>query len=799
MVPLPIDPALPAIVDAACRHGAVVIRAEPGAGKTTRVPPALLPAAATRPAGDVVVLEPRRLAARLAARRVAAEMGEAPGETVGYQVRYEDVTGPRTRLRFVTEGILTRRLAADPALAGVSTVVLDEAHERHIHTDVALALLGRLRRTRRPDLRLVVMSATIDVEPFARLLEAPVVDVPGRTHPIEIEHAPREDRETPLEQRVRDALEALVARDPAGAAGAPEPRAGHVLVFLPGAAEIDRAHGACASLARARGLDLVRLHGSLPADEQDRAVAPGPRGKVILATNVAETSITIDGVAAVIDSGLAKVPAHSPWSGLPTLRLEPVSRASAAQRAGRAGRTGPGRCLRLYTRRDHDTRPAFTPPEIARLDLAEAALAVAAAGVADPAALPWLDPPPQAALAAAQTLLRRLGALDASGRLTPAGERLGRFPVHPRLGRVIVAAEDLGVAGEACALAAELSERDDRAAARARGQLAGLASRRAARPGDPETALERAILAGHPDRVAKRRRPGGDEVLLVEGGCARLAAGSGAGEAPWLVAVDGEERPRGGALVRRATPIEPDWLVDAFPEEVREEVETTWNAAAERVDAASRLVYGALVLDERRGPAPRDGPGGREAEAVLARAALAAGPAAFEDPDALASFLARVAFARTLAPDLPALGDGDVREALASLCAGRRSFADLRAASLLGSLRARLRGDALRTLDRLAPEHVTLARGRRARVRYDPGRPPRVASRLQDFFGMTDGPRAGGGRVPLVLELLAPSGRPVQVTTDLAGFWERHYPAVRRELKRRYPKHAWPQDPLGGG
>ncbi|HEX8908624.1 MAG TPA: helicase-related protein, partial [Anaeromyxobacteraceae bacterium] len=450
MDPLPIDALLPEVVSALRAGPALVVEAPPGAGKTTRLPPALL-AAGLAGAGEVVVLEPRRLAARMAARRVAAELGERPGETVGWQVRFEDVSGPRTRLRYVTEALLTRRLLSSPDLPGVGSVVLDEFHERHLDGDLALALLRRLAARRR-DLKLVVMSATLDAGPVARFLGAPALRSEGRAFPVEVEHlAPEEAaRDQRLEERVASAVRRALREEPDG----------HVLVFLPGAAEIRRAREALSGLTLA---EVLALHGDLPPEEQDRAVAPSARRKVILSTNVAETSVTIEGVAAVVDSGLARVAAHSPWSGLPTLELRKVSRASAAQRAGRAGRTRPGRCLRLYTRHDHDARPEFDLPEIRREDLAGTALALALLDLsAEPQEELWLDPPPPAAWEAAGALLRDLGALDAAGGVTELGRRLARFPLHPRLARLVVAAEDAGAGAQGALLAALLGERDIR-------------------------------------------------------------------------------------------------------------------------------------------------------------------------------------------------------------------------------------------------------------------------------------------------------------------------------------------------
>ncbi|MDT5294725.1 MAG: ATP-dependent helicase HrpB [Acidobacteriota bacterium] len=470
MEPLPIDALVPEAVEALRRAPSLVVEAPPGAGKTTRLPPAILDAGLAG-RGDVLVLEPRRLAARMAARRVAEERGERLGETVGYQVRFEEVSGPATRLRFLTEGVLTRRLLADPLLKGVGCVVLDEFHERHLPADLALALLRRLQRKERPDLKLVAMSATLDAAPVARYLnDCTVLRSEGRRFEVKVEHLVRHD-ERPLEAQVENAVRRLVS----------EGLDGHVLVFLPGAASIRRAQSECERIAAEAGLLVLPLHGELPAAEQDAAVRVSERRKLILSTNVAETSVTIEGVAAVIDSGLARVAGHSPWSGLPVLKVSRVSRASAVQRAGRAGRTREGRCLRLYTAQDFGARPEHETPEVRRLDLAEsvlelraslelhAPLELRAAGVGDPRGVndlrdfEWFESPSTDALEAAETLLRRLGATDEAGRVTETGRRMLRLPLHPRLARIVVEAESRGVAREACSIAALIAERDIRA------------------------------------------------------------------------------------------------------------------------------------------------------------------------------------------------------------------------------------------------------------------------------------------------------------------------------------------------
>ncbi|WP_394821226.1 ATP-dependent helicase HrpB [Pendulispora albinea] len=847
MHPLPIDPLLPEIVRRLERAPNLVLEAPPGAGKTTRVPRALLEHGAAKEAngegarGEIIVLEPRRLAARLSARRVAEEIGEAPGETVGYQVRFEDVTGPKTRLRFVTEAILTRRLLGDPQLKGVHAVVLDEFHERHIHGDVALACLRHLQRTSRPDLRIVVMSATLDAEPAARFLGCDSLRSEGRRFDVRIEHATKED-ERPLELQVASAVRTVMSL--------PEP--GDVLVFLPGAREIRRAQEALEKLAAERDLLVLPLHGDLSPAEQDRAIRPAERHKVILATNVAESSVTIDGVVAVVDSGLARVMGHDPWSGLPRLRVEKVSRASATQRAGRAGRTRPGVCVRLYTKMDFERRPEHQPPEIARLDLTELLLELRAQKI--DRALEWLDPPPPVSLAAAEELLVRLGALEteasSAGEVTAIGRRMLRYPLHPRIGRLLVEAEDRGVFDDATVLAALLAERDIRASARA--QFGG---GRGGRPGDvatedsdllqmrdlfreaqdarftphvlraigldagptfavdrahkqlrrigrlrdrdrgDDTELRKCLLTGYPDRVARRVR--GRTLAMAGGGRAELAESSAVRDAPWLLALDGDESRRDVGTIRIASAIEPEWLIEFYADRIVESTRTTFVRTSQRVESISSMTYDGLVLDESpaAGTARADD---AEAAALLAEAVLAdgiAGLAAFAPEGALEEWVLRARFARTVDPSIPLVDDAFLRAVFLEHCMGRRSFAELREASFLDAVQARLGSVFTARIFALAPERITLARGRSVKIRYEAEKTPHIASRLQDFFGMKETPKVGGGKVPLVVHLLAPNQRAVQVTSDLEGFWERHYPALRKQLSRRYPKHAWPERP----
>lgn len=849
--PLPIDPLLPEVTSVLSRNASLVIEAPPGAGKTTRVPAALLKSGSAGP-GEVLVLEPRRLAARLAARRVAEELGERPGETVGYQVRFEEVAGPRTRLRFVTEGILARRLLSEPELPGVAAVVLDEFHERHLQGDLALALLHRQQGTSRPDLKLVVMSATLDAGPVASFLGAPVLRAEGRRFDVAIEYLSTEEAARPdlrLEGLVSAAVRRLVSRG----------LDGDVLVFLPGAAEIRRSLEACQTIASSADLDLLPLHGDLPPEEQDRAVRPSRRRKVILSTNVAETSVTIEGVVAVVDSGLARIASHSPWSGLPKLEVRKVSRASAAQRAGRAGRTQPGRVYRLYTRHDHDSRPEFDLPEVRREEVAEPLLALAGWGVLE--GFRWLEPPPPAAVETALGLLLDLGALDSGGQITGLGRRMLSLPLHPRLARLALEAEGRGAGAEGALLAALLGERDirerwDRNAQaapptgssdllelvsrfeeatrvrfaperlRAMGLSVGTTlaversrkqierhlkgGRRDSTSTPNSDAIDQAVLlatlSAYPDRVARRRSPGSSEVILAGGGSARLDEQSVVREAPLLVAVDAEERrgdrrgssPASGAVsavVRLASAVTTEMLLDLFPDALRYDERLAWNAEAERVDGWERLLFRDLVLEETR----LQKIDSQRAGEVLAEAALARGIRAFAEEGAVERLLARIELAARLFPEsgLTIPSEPALVETLRGLCAGKRSFAELRDAGLESALLAGLDPRQRALLAEMAPERITLPGGRSVGVHYQSGeKPPYVESRLQDFFGMARGPAVADGRVPLVLHLLAPNHRAVQVTTDLAGFWDRHYPALRRQLMRRYPRHSWPEDPL---
>jgi ATP-dependent helicase HrpB len=835
---LPIDPLLPALLESLGRTPRLVLEAPPGAGKTTRLPRALLDSGLV--AGQILVSEPRRIAARLSAERVAEESGQALGRLVGYRVRFEEVGGAETRLFYVTEGVLLRRLLADPKLEGVGAVVLDEFHERHLETDLLLALLSELQATARPDLIVVVMSATLDGERVATLLgDCPRHTSLGRRFPLSIEHYARPD-DRPLEKQVVSAVRTLT-----------EPGSdGDLLVFLPGAAEIRRAGEALEPLSRERDLALVPLHGDLPVAEQAKALRRGPKRKVVLSTNVAESSVTIDGVAAVVDSGLARVADYSAWTGLPRLTTAKVSRASATQRAGRAGRQQAGRVLRLYTKGDYESRPEHDVPELLRRDLSEALLVLSGLGIS-PSRLKFLDVPPRAAQDKAEQLLSVLGARDGD-QLSEVGRRMLGLPLHPRLARIVVEGERLGVGDSAALVAAFLGERDPRLAERtdfggrrgpsqtptgpsdvlelidcfelarslgrdprrlkshdldprvveavfrAERQLRQRLDRRVEPPytdDEREQAILLAVLSGFVDRLARRRRAGHGELLLSSGSTARLSDTSVVRDAELLVAVDVDERVHGGGsavTVRLASSVRAEWLFERYSQRIELSDELVWNDASERVERATRMLFGAVALEEQVAVAePSD-----EASAVLERAVAQRGAQEFLKGDALSALRERLALLASHHPELglSALDDGVVRELVHSLCVGAVSFAELRERNPAAVALASLAPAAQRLLASECPDHVRLPGGRTVPVRYEPGRPPYIESRLQDFFGMKDGPRLLGGRVPLTLHLLAPNQRAVQVTQDLAGFWQRHYPSIRRELMRRYPRHAWPED-----
>ncbi len=824
--PLPIDPLLPQVLASLKGNPNLVITADPGAGKTTRVPRALLDGGLLLE-GECWVLEPRRLAARLAAMRVADELGEGLGERAGYAVRFEQKVSKATRIRFVTEGLLLRRLQADPHLKGIAVVVLDEFHERHLHTDMAISLLRRLQLKDRPDLHLLVMSATLDAGPVAKFLSAPALQSEGRAFPVGLSYSKNPD-DRPVSVQVAEAVERLYDSG----------LKGHTLVFLPGAAEIRACLKTCEGIAQRLGLRIFPLHGELSADAQSQAIAPSHIPKIILSTNVAESSVTLDGIGAVVDSGLGREAQHSPWSGLPSLRTTRISQARCIQRAGRAGRTGPGLCVRLFMESDFNARPAFDTPELQRADLAEALLALHGLGIPSPHDLNWFESPPPASVDAAEKLLRWLGALGSGGTLTAVGRAMLKEPLHPRLARLVVAGDASGIPRLARLAAALLETGDlearqnlDRArpslgrpvlsdlllrldqyfeaeaahfsagACRAAG-LDGAAVHRAHQavksllrdvpnseePTDAEARLLKALLRAYPDRLAKRG--GGTTVAFVGGGGATVDARSRV-KTDLLLALEADQIKRGAGsdtTVRMASMVEADCLLEAFPERLRDTEELLFNASKDRVEIISRLWFEDLCIDESRSPARADQTGVAD---MLADALLRKGLG--EDQEKVDRLLDRAAFLAKHRVDLGLPDREHFRHRLlAKACEGAVSLRDLKAIDWTWSLKMLLGYEAARLFETWAPDTVQLPKGRPAKIHYD-HESPWIEARLQEFWGLKKCPAIADGAVPLVLHLLAPNMRAVQVTTDLKGFWERVYKELRPGLSRRYPKHHWPE------
>ncbi|GAB4261066.1 MAG: ATP-dependent helicase HrpB [Deferrisomatales bacterium] len=836
--PLPIDDHLPRIVAAVERDGAAVVVAPPGSGKTTRIPQAVLDAGLLGD-GCCAVLEPRRIAARAAARRVAEERNRPLGGEVGYQVRFDRRASADTRLLFVTEGVLTARLQRDPLAEGIAAVVLDEFHERSVEADLALAFLREIRETVRPDLRVLVLSATLDPGPVSAYLGAAVVHAPGRAHPVEIRYLDGSPADPDLVGRVAAGVRQAWGWRPGGR--------GDLLAFLPGAGEIRRVARALAPWAESLGVPLLRLHGDLSPRAQDAALRPGPRPRVILSTNVAESSVTPAGVTCVVDSGLAKLLRHDPSSGLDRLELAAVSRHSADQRAGRAGRLGPGVALRLWSRHDERSRPARTPPEILRVDLARPALEVIGWGHRDPDRFPWFEAPEPERLAAARALLHRLGALEPDGRLTGDGEAMRALPLHPRQARLLLDAARRGFLWEGAQLAALLGERElllsgrafgpgaevaagssdvlhrlerlqeaarvgfdprrleprgiDAGAARAvwngarqlRAALTRSGAKRAPRRTPSEEDLLALILEAYPDRVARRREPGSDRLVLVGGRGGRLSRHSGVRRAPFVVAVrmeDAARGPRAEALVRWASRIEPGWLEEIGGLETR--THTTFDRARERVVALEQRCFEDLVLSERQlAPDP-------DAAARILAQEVSRDPEGILRPGPAARrFLARCRFLAREMPELalPRWTPQEWQGVVETLARGRTGLEELRRADLLRVLEDRLTWEQRRALARHAPERVEVPSGSRLALLYEDQGPPLLPVKIQEVFGWREGPRVAGGRVAVVLHLLGPHGRPLQVTQDLPSFWSRTYPEIRKEMRGRYPKHRWPEDP----
>jgi len=814
---LPIEPLIPRILQELEQRGMLVLQAPPGAGKTTRVPLAL--ADAPFLAGkSIVVLEPRRLAARMAARHMAAGLGEAVGDTVGYRVRLDSRVGPRTRVELVTDGLFLRRLQDDPALAGVGCVVFDEFHERGLEADLALALTLESRAALNPELRLVVMSATLDAAPIAALLGGgAIVTSEGRAHPVETRY---------LARALPGHIEAGVSQAIGNALDQEE---GSILAFLPGAREIRRVAAHLANADLGPGVIVAPLYGDLASREQDAAVAPAPPGqrKVVLATAIAETSLTIEGIRIVIDSGLARVPRYDPRSGMTRLETVRASQATADQRRGRAGRLGPGVCIRLWTEPDQRARTPHPAPEILAADLTPLALELAVWGASDGRDLAFLDPPPNGALAQARGLLAQLGALGSQSHPTAHGRAMARLGLHPRLAHMILAAAGRGLGRLACETAAILSERDlfrgatnerdadlrariatlrgeraesvDRTALHQAQALAKQLMRLAKAEREPSIAdlnrLGEIVALAYPDRIAQARGDAVGQFRLASGRGAFLPPTDALAREPFLAvaALDGDPR---SARIFLAAPIDRVAIDELFSEQFHEAEDIAWDARSEAVVAMRERGLGALVLERKPIAAPD--------RQVLARAMAEGirqfGPSALPWTAEARAIQARIGFLRRLDPDAwPDVSDtalaADPLRWLGAHLDGITRRTHLARIDVAAALLDRLDWKQRRDLDRLAPTHIEVPTGRSVAIDYS-GELPVLAVKLQEMFGVRTSPSVADGRVPILIHLLSPAGRPVQVTQDLEGFWRNGYAAVRAELRGRYPKHPWPDDPL---
>jgi ATP-dependent helicase HrpB len=841
---LPIYELESAIVQAVAKTGRLIVQAPTGSGKTTQVPQMLLRHGLLGDKGQVTVLQPRRLAARLLAKRVAEEAGCRLGDEVGYQIRLESRVSDRTRIRFVTEGILLRQMSFDPGLRGISAVVFDEFHERHLYGDISLARALQIQRSTRPDLRIVVMSATLDAGALRDYL-APceVLVSQGRGFPVRIEYLQK-----PVDFEAEPVWD-VAARECGRIAGE---TGGDFLVFMPGAYEINRTVQAIQGEKPLREFAVFPLHGELPPEAQDRAVARTGSRKIIVATNVAETSLTIDGVTAVVDSGLARIARFDPHRGINTLLVEKISAASADQRAGRAGRTAPGLCLRLWTEREHGKRPAHELPEVRRLDLAEVVLTLKAAGVGDVSTFPWLEPPEPRSLERAEALLADLGALGPDRGISEVGRRMLRFPVHPRYARMFLAAEERGCVRPVALMAALVQGRNfllrgvPRQAEEAREELLGeetesdffllmRAWRYADRSGysleacrrlgihaqaarqvgplfeqfleiaraeglDPSErrvdgeAVRKCVLAGFSDQLARRLDGGTLRCELVHGRRGMLARESSIQKAPLFVAAEiAEIGGRAGevsVLLSLATAIEEAWLSELFPSDYAEVRGVVYDEASKRVVARRERRFRDLVLEARGGgdDVPLD-----EAARLLTREVMAGRIRIEAWDESVEQWIVRVNRMAEWFPEYEVnpLTDADRATLVEQICYGETGARAVRDKPVMPILRDWLTAEQLAALDEVLPERLVMANGRKSRLAYFKEGPPVLSARIQELYGVEGRFSLGRGRVPVKIEVLAPNQRPIQVTDDLTAFWRDMYPKVKAELSRKYPRHEW--------
>ena len=838
---LPIYELENAVVETLTAGNRLILQAPTGSGKSTQIPQILLDRGLTGN-GQIIVLQPRRLATRMLAARVASERSQRLGDEVGYQIRLDRVASDRTRILFVTEGVLLRRMLGDPTLRGISAIICDEFHERHLYGDITLARALDLQESRRADLKLVVMSATLDTAHLDKYL-APcrTLTSDGRTFPVDVEYLERSIRadDFPIWDAAANELENLASRTE-----------GDVLIFMPGAYEISRTISAVRASGVGKNFIVLPLHGELPANEQDAAVARYDQRKVIVSTNVAETSLTIDGVRTVIDSGLARIARFDPHRGINTLLVDRISRASAEQRAGRAGRTAPGVCLRLWTEREHQDRPAQELPEVKRLDLAEIVLTLKASGVTDVAKFRWLEAPEPKSIENAETLLLDLGATDTAGHITELGRRMLAFPAHPRYARMLLAAHERGCIPTICQVAAltqgkpvlhrskekkQQEDREDllggdgtsdffvllRALRYAENAnfnpqrlrplgINGIAAREAlalaaqflqiardekldTSPRDPNPDnTARCILAGFPDHVGVRLDRGTLRVQLVHGGRGVLARESVVQDSPLLVASEVREvesRDDVQTLLTLATAVKEEWLLELFPDAFSRTTEVAYDSTQRRVMARKVTRFRDLeIRAERSDDVPKE-----QAAALLA-SEVESGRCPLDNWNFdVEQWIVRLNKLAEWCPEyeLPSLTPADRRTLLEQLCLGATSYREIKDRAVWPVVKSWLSSAQLDLLDRMAPERFELPGGRRAKITFSENAPPTLAARIQDLYGVDGDLRIAWGKVSLVIQVLAPNQRPVQVTTSLATFWKESYPKLKQELSRKYPKHEW--------
>ncbi len=821
----------------------LVLQAPTGSGKSTQVPQMLLKNGLLGE-GQIVVLQPRRLAARLLAARVAQECESELGRLVGYQIRFENHSGTDTRIKYVTEGILLRQMIQDPDLRGIQALVFDEFHERHLYGDISLARALDIQETRRPDLLIIVMSATLQAGELEQYLKpCTVLRSEGRVFPVETEYVDRRSlyQNVPIWDQAAEAFQSYVRQEGPG----------DVLVFMPGGFEIQQTIESIRYCSESKGYLLLPLHGELPPQDQDAAVARYQRPKVVVSTNVAETSLTIDGVRLVIDGGLARIPRYDANRGINTLLIEKISRAAADQRAGRAGRTAPGKCIRLWSQKEHLERPLHELPEIKRLDLAEVVLTLKAADVVDLRRFRWLEPPTEQSLVDAESLLGDLGALDHAGRITSLGRKMLALPVHPRYSRMLLAAQDYGCVHQAALITALTQGRDllirnpgrdvesfredlcgphatsdfwnmmrlwsyankngfrmdacrragvHAVTARQVGPLlqqflaiAGREGLDVAPRNVPDEVIQKCVLAGFSDRVARRLDAGTLRCELVHGRRGVLARESAVQKSPLLVAaevkeIEGAEKTV-NTLLSLATGIEPEWLSELFPEDIKAKMHVSYDTAAKRVVAEEQICFRDLAVGSRHiEPAPLD-----DAARILAEEILQGRLSLVNWDHTVDQWILRLNLVSKWCPELnlTPITEDDRRHIIEQICHGCLSYRDVKERDVKGIVKSWL-GEAQRgLLEKHAPERLNLPNDRHPKVVYVADGNPYIALRIQELYDVTTTPKVGMGRVPVVVHILAPSMRPVQITQDLAGFWKEHYPRIKQELQRKYPKHKW--------